>query len=336
MNKDQIEAENAALRWSWDRYPEDHLDSYLVAGVEDPRINIQSILTRGLLSDSLFPNAYTGLIREELRFGAVLTWLLREIQRGHCRSDILTKIEAGDFHAMPRFIAETATWLRSDACPVPDYITMALDPTGLDESNSLLSPLVEKLFCDIWSQHFAGCPISSVRILEPACGSANDYRIIHQSGLARLIHYVGLDISQKNIANAHRRFPDVDFRVGSILNSELPSDAFDYVFVHDLFEHLSGDGIVLALSEIIRLARREAWVHLFNSKPTGEHVIVPAEHYHQNTISCEALRLLGQRCGCETEVIMIADFLRDQFGWQDYYNPRAATLLFHKQVDPHM
>ena len=41
--------ENKALRWSWDQHPAEHLDHYLVQGIEDPRINCQSILTRALI-----------------------------------------------------------------------------------------------------------------------------------------------------------------------------------------------------------------------------------------------------------------------------------------------
>jgi hypothetical protein len=44
--------EELNLRSSWDCYPPQHLDSYLVSGVEDPRINGQSILTRALLADA--------------------------------------------------------------------------------------------------------------------------------------------------------------------------------------------------------------------------------------------------------------------------------------------
>ena len=72
-----FELENKHLKWSWDRYPSDHLDSYLVAATEDPRINCQSILTRALIIDSLWPNVFTDLIDAELRFGIVLTWLLQ-------------------------------------------------------------------------------------------------------------------------------------------------------------------------------------------------------------------------------------------------------------------
>ncbi|MCX5771088.1 MAG: hypothetical protein NTZ09_12575 [Candidatus Hydrogenedentes bacterium] len=53
-----LAGEDERLRWAWDRYPHEYLDSYLVSGVEDPRINFQSILTRALIADTLFPGRF--------------------------------------------------------------------------------------------------------------------------------------------------------------------------------------------------------------------------------------------------------------------------------------
>jgi hypothetical protein len=75
MDPAAIQQENDALRQMWEQHDAAHLDHYLVAGVEDPRLNIQSILTRALLADSLFPDRFAALINEELRFGTILTWL---------------------------------------------------------------------------------------------------------------------------------------------------------------------------------------------------------------------------------------------------------------------
>ncbi|MCD6288168.1 MAG: hypothetical protein J7M12_03545 [Candidatus Hydrogenedentes bacterium] len=82
MASSRFADENARLNWSWDRFSCEHLDSYLVGGVEDPRINCQSILTRALIADTLWPDEHTDLIDAELRFGRVLTWLLVQLDQG--------------------------------------------------------------------------------------------------------------------------------------------------------------------------------------------------------------------------------------------------------------
>lgn len=332
MKKQDIEIENEVLRQSWDKHPSDHLDSYLVSDVEDPRINIHSILTRSLLVDSLFPNVYSALIQEELRFGAIMTWLLLELKRGRRRTDLFVDIETGNSTTVPAFVLDAASALKSDRWTLPDYITMVVDFRNLDDPSNWLCDPSKDVFRSLWQRLLAGCPQTPIRVFEPACGSANDYRAIHQCGLARLIQYTGLEISRRNVANALDRFPNVDFRCGSILDSGIPSDVFDYVFVHDLLEHLSGEAIELTVTEIIRVTQREVWLHLFNSKATGEHDVVRVRDYHWNTISCKTLTDLGQSLGCQTEIVVIADMLRDKFGYQNYYNQKEATVILKKRV----
>ena len=77
-----FQAENQNLAATWQQYPREHLDTYLVNDTEDPRINAQSILTRALVADTLWPNRFANLIDDELRFGTVLTWLLGQLHGG--------------------------------------------------------------------------------------------------------------------------------------------------------------------------------------------------------------------------------------------------------------
>ena len=88
--------ESNLLRHSWERHAAETLDTYLVSGVEDPRINVQSILTRGLLCDALFPGRFARLIDEELRFGFVMTWLLTHLQLGIKKQSIMAAITRDD------------------------------------------------------------------------------------------------------------------------------------------------------------------------------------------------------------------------------------------------
>ena len=331
MDRAAAQQENEYLRTMWEQHPAEHLDTYLSAGVEDPRINIQSILTRAFLVDALFPRRFTGLIHEELRFGTVLTWLWLQFKAGANRDELRETLLTANAARLPAVVMGAARWLNLDSCPIPDYIEMALDPPTLDAPDQLLGNRALDVFCNIWQKELAELTTPSVRVLEPACGSANDYRAIHACGLARFLDYVGLDISEKNILNAKNRFQEVDFRAASILSTDLPDRSFDYVFAHDLLEHLSADGIETALSEMVRLTRREVWLHLFNSNPDGAHEIIPAELYHWNLLAHAALRDSGRALGCAVDVIEIASLLQHKFSFADHYNPRAATIVLKKQ-----
>ncbi len=71
----------------------------------------------------------------------------------------------------------------------------------------------------------------------------------------------------------------------SILNSGLPDDGYDYLFVHDLIGHLSPDGMETALQEIMRIVRTEAWIHCHNVADIECHEIRPFLMYFKNRLS---------------------------------------------------
>jgi hypothetical protein len=85
MDRSAIEVENERLRLSWNWMPKAQLATYLGAMEQDQRINTQSILTRALLADTLWPGMFDGLINEEFRFGVVMTWLLEQVKSGRDR-----------------------------------------------------------------------------------------------------------------------------------------------------------------------------------------------------------------------------------------------------------
>ncbi len=325
-----FESENAGLMWSWDRYPCEHLDAYLVADVEDPRINCQSILSRALIADSLWPDEFTDLIDAELRFGAVLSWLIVQLHGGLGRHELWDSINRDKDHSCSQFVSETYQWLQSDQCPITDYISAALDRGEPDKPEQLLSERVLNTFSDLWKMTLCGRYTNKVNILEPACGSANDYRFIEKSGLAEYIIYTGIDISSKNIANAKRRYPDADFRAVSVLDSGFEDESFDIILVHDLFEHLSPEALDRALAEVMRLTRSQAWLHFFNVKKCRDHIIRPVEQYHWNTLSLERLQHQLTVRGGHVETLSMPAFLAKKFGNYMYHNANAVTLLVTK------
>ena len=322
--------ENEALRWSWERHEAAELDSYMIADVEDPRIHGQSILTRALIADSIWPGEFTDLIDAEQRFGAVMTWILQQYKKGSAPADLYEQVVD---QQCPAFVTETHYWLPQQET-VPDYITLALQ-----NHESRLPEIALDTFAQLWSGILAerNAEMSDhpkLRVLEAACGSANDYRFLHRFGFTPFLDYAGFDISPKNIENATRRFPDAEFFVGSAFATGLQDRSFDFVFTHDLFEHLSPDGLVAAFGELLRVTGRQAWLHFFNlSLTASEHSIIPVDKYHWNLLSLEQLQKLIPDGFGAPEIVPIGELLLSQFGCADYYNPEAVTLLVTREEE---
>ena len=95
---------------------------------------------------------------------------------------------------------------------------------------------------------------AGARLLEPACGSANDYRYLAAFGIAGLLDYTGFDLCEKNVANARALFPRTRFEVGNVFEIAAADQAFALCFVHDLLEHLSPAGLERAVEELCRRA----------------------------------------------------------------------------------
>ena len=72
---DVLREDNRRLNAAWQRHDAAFLDTYLVRGVEDPRINIQSILTRHFLIGELFAQRYAVIMDHELYFALTVNWL---------------------------------------------------------------------------------------------------------------------------------------------------------------------------------------------------------------------------------------------------------------------
>jgi SAM-dependent methyltransferase len=320
------------LMSSWDCCPSEYLDSYLVSGVEDPRINGQSILTRAWLIDILYPGRFDALITEELRFGAVLTWVLRQLEQGRGRYELLDALASADGARVPRFILRTYARLQDEACPIPDYLTAALTCLDYDMPREYLSDLALDTFLAIWNEEFSQRSGGTISVLEVACGSANDYRFLHRSGLARFLSYTGIDIARRNIANAKRRFPGVDFRVQSILSTEWPDSSYDYVFCHDLIEHLSPAAMERAFGEMLRIARNEVLLHFFNGKWAGEHEIIPVRTYYRNRLSMEKITASFEHQDARVTCLSMAQWLPQKIGSPGYHNPNAFSAIVDRRA----
>ena len=70
-----LQEESDKLARSWMQHDAGMLRDYLVAGVEDPRLNVQSVLSRHFLAHALTGERFSALMEQEIRFAAAMNWL---------------------------------------------------------------------------------------------------------------------------------------------------------------------------------------------------------------------------------------------------------------------
>jgi hypothetical protein len=327
-----LEAETRKLSRSWMRHDAAMLRDYLVADVEDPRVNAQSILSRHFLTETLTQNVPLDLMREELEFSAAINQLRPLLKKLGDEEGTAALRHAFDVasdncegYEVPRFLlALDRTLPRTlGEVGIPNYVRAWLD-LGRDE-NGLLDT-----FQAPWTRFHSNLESNTrVRVLEPACGSANDYRYWGAYGLARWLDYHGFDLCEKNVVNARVLCPGpgASFSAGNVFAIEAPNRAFDAAIVHDLFEHLSPEGMERAFAEVARVTRRALCLHFFNMEDVSEHCIEPYEDYYWNRLSAGRVREVLGVLGFRTRVIHIGSLLREITGAPSTHNPQAWTFI---------
>ena len=321
------------------------LRDYLVAGVEDPRLNLQSVLSRHFLARGLTGERFRALMEQEYRFAAAINWLTGLAGRLHDAEElelIRYAVRRGADNAegieIPSFIVQVFAALPAStgSLTIPNYVESFLSGTQMTNGQpQFLEPSLNT-FRDLWNQALAeehSFPQPStlnpqpLSLLEPACGSANDYRFLHAYGLAHLMRYTGFDLCAKNIENARALFPNVPFAVGNVFEIAAPDKAYDFCLVHDLFEHLSLEGIRAAVKEVCRVTRQGLCVGFFNMDEVRDHEVRPVDDYHWNRLSMGRMKELFAASGFAAQVVHIGTFLCQQIGCEQTHNPNAYTFL---------
>jgi SAM-dependent methyltransferase len=140
------------------------LGQYLVAGVEDPRLNLQSILARHFLVRALAGETLRELMDQEYRFSAVMNWLVgcsRHLGGAEQLDSVWHALERGADNAegleLPRFVLQTFATLpaKTGAFIVPNYIESFLDAAG----SGITAPVLEQpslnCFQELWQAALA-------------------------------------------------------------------------------------------------------------------------------------------------------------------------------------
>jgi SAM-dependent methyltransferase len=339
----KVESENLAR--SWMQHESEWLNDYLVQGVEDPRINLQSIFSRQFLVRALFKEQFLDLMQQEHRFSACLNWLQnlarQEMSEPRDIEVVLHALRQGadsaEGLAIPEYIGRSFRNLpaQSSGAVIPNYLESFLERGRFVDGKFVPDQASINTFQLVWKAALSPCknPADSdgLRVLEPACGSANDYRYLRAYGIADCLHYTGLDLCPKNIENAQALFPDAHFAVGNVFEIAAEDKTFERTFVHDLFEHLSLDGLCAAVSEVCRVTRLGICVSFFSMDEIPEHIVRPIENYHWNTLSLQLMRDLFANHGFAAQVINISAFLQRQLGCSETHNPNAYTFILWRQ-----
>ena len=221
--------ETEKLKGTWQKHTSSTLRDYLVKDVEDPRINVQSILTRHWLIKQLFGEKFEFLMEHEIRFAIVMNWLLlllkKNIRTNQLQSILYSLIEKQkDAYGIeiPPYISETFSMLS-----MPNYICDALNLPASDSAEGIIPEYLISTFGRIWKEILADERHEKISVLESACGSANDYRFIDAFGIGKFLDYAGIDLCEKNVCNAKRMFPEIDFKVGNAIEIQAGDKEYD-------------------------------------------------------------------------------------------------------------
>jgi SAM-dependent methyltransferase len=184
-------------------------------------------------------------------------------------------------------------------------------------------------FAAVWRSALEPLPRRGASMLEVACGSANDYRFWAAYGLAPHLDYTGIDLNSRNIENARELFPEVRFDVGNVFELVDGGVTFDYVYVSDLFEHLSFRAIEVAVEQVSSVARRAVIVNFFEVLDgLVDHVYrrVPARRYYWHTLSLPKMTRLFERRARRVRALRMVDYLSLEAGFSPYHAGRATLL----------
>jgi ubiquinone/menaquinone biosynthesis C-methylase UbiE len=287
--------ERYLLQRAWVGTKPKRLGRYLVGSFQNPAINVQSILARHELIREVDGGSHDDLMDEELRWAVEKQRTLVERKRD-------LPVEHGvDFKEIKR----SGIWRATCKEVMTD----------------------QDRFAVAWAEALPAAPARRLSVIEPACGSANDYRCLDSYGIAPLLSYTGFDLTQTNITNALRMFPDIDFRVGDVQNIEAADNSYDWAVVHDLLEHLSPSAFNRAIDELCRVSRRGVMISFFYMLDTPDHNILPKRTYHFNELSKDRTEERFARHCSDVQWIHIRPMLADRYGFGDYYNERAWTMI---------
>jgi SAM-dependent methyltransferase len=287
--------ERRLLTKAWDHAAASSLRNYLVSSLQNPVINVQSVLARHHFVRELYGDQHAGLMEEELRWASDTNEHLSRRQAALPEETGLTWAQVKQRKIWESEIAE--------AIGDPDR------------------------FAARWRAALASPPPDRLSVIEAACGSANDYRSFAAYGLGSQLDYTGFDLTEANVANAREMFPDIDFRRGDVQEIPAADNSYDWAMASDLLEHLSPQAFNRAIDEMCRVSRKGVLIIFFLMGDRPDHEVNPRRYYHVNILSKDRIRDRFVEHGLTPEFVHIPAMLQERFGFGDYYNGAAWSLV---------
>lgn len=285
-------AEGQRAAEPWTKLDPEILDQHRVIGYQNPRINPQSIITRHMLIRELFGAHFDTLMGDELEFCAEAVEALRR-----------RSIEIGVEMKIP-LNARLCSSVRDVGTAIAHW---------------------ERTYEQIWAGSLASRKCVSLKVLELACGSANDYRFFDSYGIANFLDYTGVDLVAANIENARKRFPAVDFRTADILNLSFKPKSFEVVIASNIVEYLPLQLVPRVLHTAAVLARRSLVVNFFNMANIPAHQEVQRSGHFRNQLSKGQVLDTLKKYG-DVEAINTKSLLVERCGYKRWYNSKAWTV----------
>src|SRR5258705_5622838 len=115
MRDAELLRETELLQRSGARHDSAKLRDYLVADGEDPRLNVQSILSRHFILERVAAASFASLREQELRFALVLNWVLG-LRKSATASADFESILSGLNHGADQI----------EGVQIPGFVTQAL------------------------------------------------------------------------------------------------------------------------------------------------------------------------------------------------------------------
>lgn len=106
-------------------------------------------------------------------------------------------------------------------------------------------------------------------VLDVGCGVADFYAYLQRRSVAPS-RYAGMDFTPAMLQTARRRFPQIPFHQGDILDLREPPETADYVVASGLFSHMNDALLRRALPTLFDLCRRGLAFNILSAWTPGE------------------------------------------------------------------
>jgi hypothetical protein len=109
--------------------------------------------------------------------------------------------------------------------------------------------------------YHAAISLGVTSICEAGCNIGNNL-----ASMPRDFSVSGFDLNKHALSITKSRYPDFDFKLGSIVDIPFPDNSFDLVFTRGVLIHIPESDLDKAMSELMRISKK--WI--FNLEYYGE------------------------------------------------------------------